>query len=119
LDNNRMIRVISGLEEGDEVLLTPPISQSVQEVDEAGEETMVIPPAEPAAPAPAPAAAITAPEAPANGAPAVEGQRPRFNMENMTEEQRNEMRQRFQNMTPEERERMRGQRQRGSNSQEQ
>ncbi len=93
LDNNRMAHILSGLEEGDEVLLTPPLSAGDSSSDQ--EAIPEVPALADLPDRPAPKA-----EAPLEG-----GGRPDF--ANMTPEQRAAMRKqledRMKNMTPEER----------------
>ena len=124
MDNNRMVRILSGLKVGDEVLVTPPLHEAVSL--RASEEVvdMKIPTREEAEnneaarqaannrrrPHNGGGADVAAPGAGAaeNGAPAAgsrrEGGRRRF--ENMSAEEREAMRKRFESMTPEEREAM-------------
>jgi len=79
LDNNRMMRIISGLKEGEIVLLTPPLaSASIDAETVGGEESR--------------------PSDKEEGL----GERPE-----LTAEQRQKMRERFEKMTPEERKEMR------------
>ena len=124
MDNNRMVRILSGLKVGDEVLVTPPLHEAVSL--RASEEVvdMKIPTREEAenneaarqaannrrrphngggADAVAPADGAAENGAPADGARR-EGGRRRF--ENMSAEEREAMRKRFESMTPEEREAM-------------
>jgi HlyD family secretion protein len=134
MDNNRMAHIMSGLSEGDRVLLAPPLADATAaKLDQQYD----IPPA-PAAPvaaqpAPSPAVSPTAAAAPSPSAEAAEGtpdvppgEEPRTRgrrqgggpggtggqggaggMANMTPEQMEEMRRRFEDMTPEEREQAR------------
>lgn len=139
LDDNTMIRIASGLEEGEVVLMTPPlqagiitpgsrtegvgpidandasaimrdrVNQKLQEANRTEQEEGG-PGQRP------PRQGVGGPGGPdAPGSVDMESMRQRF--ENMTPEERQQemerMRQRFENMTPEERERMRQQRQQG------
>jgi HlyD family secretion protein len=127
MDNNRMIRILEGLKEGDRVLLTPPLkeaearttagpassdssapeqsAQMDQEIrnrlNEAQSQSHM-----PAGPSASPEAGSRSSfsDSPQRG-----GGRPDF--PNMTPEQREELRKRFENMTPEQREQMRQMRQ--------
>lgn len=90
LDNNRMIRIISGLEEGEVVSLTPPLkSAAVEQSTDIINENFVIPPK------------------PAEHEPASQnpGQKPQ--QRTGSTEEREKMRQRFKDASPEEREKMR------------
>ena len=124
MDNNRMVRILSGLKVGDEVLVTPPLHEAVSL--RASEEVvdMKIPTREEAenneaarqaannrrrphngggADAVAPADGAAENGAPAAGARREGGRR---RLENMSAEEREAMRKRFESMTPEEREAM-------------
>ena len=124
MDNNRMVRILSGLKVGDEVLVTPPLHEAVSL--RASEEVvdMKIPTREEAenneaarqaannrrrphngggADAVAPADGAAENGAPAEGARREGGRR---RLENMSVEEREAMRKRFESMTPEEREAM-------------
>jgi hypothetical protein len=126
LDDNRMIRIISGLEEGEVVLMTPPLKAAAVEpgsrIEGAGSiDTMdasdtikerINQKLEQAngTESSGPSQGPTAPEGAQMPSPQdMERMRRRF--ENMTPEERQKerekMRQRFENMSPEERERMR------------
>ncbi len=142
LDNNRMIRIVSGLQEGEKVLLNPPLeaasidmqasessqseqSETNQRIDDrlsevrnrrqvSSDSSAAV--AEPAGMPRQEAAGQGFGEGafPAPSAEQMEEMRKR--LENMTPEQREELRKRFENMTPEQREQMRqgrGGRQRG------
>lgn len=121
LDNNRMIRIIEGLQEGDKVLLTPPLKEAEtkstasllsgmdqsaseqstqldQQIRSRLEEARSLP----AAPSASPSGSSE--RTPASSDSSQRG-RPEF--QNMTSEQREEMRRRFESMTPEQREEMR------------
>ncbi len=134
LDNNRMVRIISGLQEGEVVLLTPPlksgtiesesediiteipdsmvasdsveerVSQRLEEINGADLDMRDIP-----------TGGFTneqlqragRPEGPGReGRGARQGQRSREGFPELSDEQRERMRQRFQNMSPEERQRL-------------
>jgi hypothetical protein len=105
LDNNSMVHVLTGLEPGEEVLLTPPLEAEAEAAEpelaaahvEPSEELPTTD-AQPGPPAEAPADAEHRPERGPERSGAMFG--------NMTPEQREEMRRRFQNMSPEEREAM-------------
>jgi HlyD family secretion protein len=126
LDNRRMIRIISGLDEGEVVLLTPPLKSAAiesgseiagiglsgtademkQRINEKLEQTNG---ADVVRPADVPSEGIAEPQreggpaglGPEQGVPGREG------LENLTPEQMEQMRKRFEDMTPEEREKMR------------
>jgi hypothetical protein len=120
LDNNSLVHIVSGLEPGDEVVLTPPLAPATKSVEEsaAAFAGVPVPATEAAAPPaagapggrrrgeearlPAEAGAAPAPApAPAGEAAA---ERPRTPP---TAEQLEEMRRRLESMSPEERERAR------------
>ncbi|HOE12454.1 MAG TPA: efflux RND transporter periplasmic adaptor subunit [bacterium] len=125
LDNNRLAQIKSGLKKGERVLLTPPLSSAEVSDEERFKEATDIPKIlnesnqNPAAASQSPSRGEVGPpsgaqserpaadmeNAPQEGRPD-EGRR---NRENLTPEQREQMRQRFQNMSPEEREAMRRQ----------
>ena len=100
LDNNRMIHVLSGLTEGEKVLLAPPLDQS----ETAMKQPPIDAPAAKAQPTthPAPAAAAIGPAAPAATQPAFDPSK----LQNMSREERQKY---FENLTPEQREQMRKQ----------
>jgi HlyD family secretion protein len=114
LDNNRMVRIVSGLKEGEAVWLTPPLRSAAVEllVESVGTERVDY---------------TDGTEATGGGGPA--GDRPRreggrrgsgrrhrtgMEFEKMSPEQMEKMRERFMNMSEEEREEMRRQWERGS-----
>ena len=134
LDNNRMIRIISGLQEGEVVLLTPPlkagtiesesediiteipdsmvasdsveqrVSQRLEEINGADVDTRNIPSGDLADQQPQRAGR---PEGGGGeGRGARQGQRNREGSAELSSEQRERMRQRLQNMSPEERQRL-------------
>jgi len=134
LDNNRMVRIISGLEEGEVVLLTPPlksgtiesesediiteipdsmvasdsveerVNQRLEEINGADVSIRNIPTGDFANERPQRAGR---PEGPGGeGRGARQGQRNREGSPELSDEQRERMRQRFQNMSPEERQRL-------------
>jgi hypothetical protein len=134
LDNNRMVHVISGLEEGERVLLTPPlqagetrpggegeVAADSESGMGAGEEALATGDEGEAPGTPAtgePSGMSTREAAPAmeerrvnadseGGAPDAESMRRRF--ESMSPEEREALRKRFESMTPEQREAMRKQ----------
>jgi HlyD family secretion protein len=127
LDNNRMIQIIEGLQEGDKVLLTPPLKEaeikstsgflSDSEVPASDEATQMNQQIRDRLEETRSRTNVSSPSpsSPAEGSPSASdspqprGGRPDF--QNMTPEQREEMRKRFENMTPEEREQMRQMRQ--------
>lgn len=127
LDNNRMVHIISGIEAGETVLLTPPLKAATvedmgqimgdemsgadagadslkqrinQKLEEANE-----------APVARPGAAERGPQGPGQGMPNLQRMQQRF--QNMSEEERakeiEKMRQRFENMSEEERAKLRQQ----------
>lgn len=113
LDNNRMVRIISGLEKGEVVNLAPPLKAAAVEIsaEEASSEDMSFieknlksKPAE-QAPAEEQASTEEQPDMPMPSAEQMEEMRRRF--ENMSPEEREQMRKRFENMSPEEMEQMR------------
>ena len=110
LDNNSMVHVLSGLETGQEVLLTPPLDAEAEAEEPQLAAVQMEPPDESSSPATQPAPHEEAPQAAADRGPDRDGGRGadrRGGMfGDMTPEQREEMRKRFQNMSPEEREEM-------------
>jgi len=126
LDNNRMVRIISGLSEGEEVLLTPPLKAGTVEPGNTAEQNAIQQrvsdrlndtATQPQISIPAKTMTPTDSEAAAPRQPQTENtsqqERRRPDQQNMTPEQREQMRQRFEQMTPEEREQMRQRRQSG------
>ncbi len=131
-DNNRLVQIISGLTEGEKVLLTPPLSAA--EVKDEGKIDQLKDIPEMELPAKTNGRGPSAGER-GEGQPGMQeqgnrGDRPRGprngddtaaegggrrgdggNRQNMSEEEREAMRQRFQNMTPEERDALRRNRQ--------
>lgn len=134
LDNNRMVRIISGLQEGEVVLLTPPlesgtielesedivteiagsaptsdsveerVSARLEEINGTDVNTRNIPTADFADERPQRAGR---PEEPGReGRGARQGQRSREGSPELSPEQRERMRQRLQNMSPEERQKL-------------
>lgn len=120
MDNNRMVRILSGLQVGDEVLITPPLHEAVSIRATEDVIDVKIPTREEAESSEAARQAASHRRRPSNDgvaggdaaaentAPADgarrEGGRRRF--ENMSAEEREAMRKRFESMTPEEREAM-------------
>ncbi len=99
LDNNRMIRIVEGLQAGEVVLLTPPLAPATveqQAVDMAVSERKKPDTEE-----------IEQERPKSETLPAPEQMQRRF--ENMSEEERAKMRERFENMSDEEKEKMRKQ----------
>jgi HlyD family secretion protein len=102
MDNNRMIRIIKGLQEGEVVLLTPPLAPSTVEQQGAGvavsegqkADTKKIEEERPKV------GAEPSPE---------QRQKMRERFENMSEEEKAKMKERFDNMSDEEKEKMRKQ----------
>ena len=94
LDNNRMLRIISGLKEGELVSLTPPLKSAAVELftDIVTEKTSV-------------------PRREADSAEEKEPMHKKFR--DMSDEEKQKMREKFRNMTPEEREKTGHTRQRG------
>lgn len=116
LDNNRMIHILEGLEEGEMVVLNPPLrSGAVDERDEEMDDearelnsrvrSMLESGTQRDLPQAPPAGGEDGGRAP----DASMTERGRQMMENMTPEQREQMRRQFENMTPEQREQMRQQ----------
>jgi len=93
LDNNRMVHVISGLSEGDEVLLAPPLDEAKSDAE---------PPAGRKGAAPAAASGPARTDKPADTGKPADNKRPDFR--SMTPEQRRKM---FESMTPEQKEALR------------
>jgi hypothetical protein len=126
LDNRRMIRIISGLDEGEVVSLTPPLKSAAVEpgsemtgtglsgsgddlkrrVNEKLEETNGT---EDRRPVDMPSEGVEGPQRESGPGDIGAGQtKPgREGLESLTPEQREQMRKRFENMTPEEREKTR------------
>lgn len=105
LDNNSMVRVLAGLEPGQEVSLTPPLDVE----GETDESEPVVVQLELPDESPAPASQPTPPEQTPQATerpPGPGGDRPGGMFGNMTPEQREEMRKRFESMTPAQREAM-------------
>ena len=119
LDNNKMIHITKGLNEGDIVLLNPPLKST-----EAGPESKNLPGQAPPEDLQKKIAEnlnntnakepdTQSPQsAPADGTPPKNMEEARKRFESMTPEQREEMRKRFEQMSPEEREKIRKQWQR-------
>jgi len=111
LDNNRMIRIIRGLSEGEQVLLAPPLGQSaVSEESERPAHGTVPSPAVPTtAPAPGPEGGAATPQR-SPAAPLAATSRPALDpsrLRDMTGEQRKKF---FEGLSPQEREKLRKQR---------
>ncbi|MDH4238855.1 MAG: efflux RND transporter periplasmic adaptor subunit [Phycisphaerae bacterium] len=125
LDNRRMIRIISGLDEGEVVSMTPPLKSAAidsgsgivgglsgtgdelkERINEKLEETNG---AEVRRPPSVPSEGVEGPQRGIGPGGVGPGQGPagREGLESLTPEQREQMRKRFENMTPEEREKMR------------
>jgi HlyD family secretion protein len=111
LNNNRMVRIVGGLEPGEVVSLAPPLAPATLDDDDdvafARDDAPAGATGEPLAAAPAEGAAAPAATGVAAGDGGAAGDRRRG--ENMTPEQREQMRRRFENMTPEQREQAREQ----------
>jgi len=123
LDNNRMVRIISGLSEGEIVLLTPPLKSASIEPGSQGvgtssagsadtsdtlkqqinERLEIANGTQPEARQPD----KQSPEEASSPDASSESERMRQRLENMTDEERQKMRERFENMSDEEREQMR------------
>ncbi len=112
LDNNRMIRIISGLREGEVVSLTPPLKSAAVEPSAevvptenlSGEKnTFEEKPEQPP----------QVQKAPDEIKSAEETEKGRERFQNLSAEEREKMRERFRNMSPEEREKMRSKKQGG------
>jgi HlyD family secretion protein len=107
LDNNVMVHIKSGLEGGERVQLTPPL----QSENYTGQSESEVIPTEIQEPGPdnmtaadgsgAPKVQTESPDAGRKG-----GKRPQ-NLENLTPEQREELREKMENMTPEQKEKLR------------
>lgn len=139
LDNNRMIQIVEGLQEGDRVLLTPPLKEAEtkndssllsgtdqsaseqstqldQQIRSRLEEARSLPTVPSASPSASSERTPSGSDSSQRGRPDFQNVTPeqreemRRRFENMTPEQREEMRKRFENMTPEQREQMRQQR---------
>jgi HlyD family secretion protein len=106
LDNNQMVRIVSGLKEGEQVLLTPPLAVDGGGVSTEDMPKVEIPDRPTEKPAKKPAEGEAKPAAGAGGGPGT-----------MTPEQRQKMRERFEKMTPEEREKARAEWRRRSGGQ--
>ncbi|NVL93647.1 MAG: efflux RND transporter periplasmic adaptor subunit, partial [Desulfobacterales bacterium] len=116
LDNNRMIRIISGLEPGEVVSLTPPLAAAAVEPTEYSDDikkdtipvkTETEPPLETIGRGASPEGRPPGGDIPRGS---VEGEGPSEGnrvLRNLTPEQREKMRQFFQSLSPEERERFR------------
>ncbi|UCC23648.1 MAG: efflux RND transporter periplasmic adaptor subunit [Planctomycetota bacterium] len=103
LDNNRMIRILSGLKEGEVVLLAPPLGSGVveeaREVASSGGEEELIGRSE--------SADQDEGARPRTMGGPEEMQQMRKRFENMSDEERRQMRERFENMSDEEKEKLR------------
>ena len=110
LDNNSMVHIKSGLEVGELVLVTPPLNSQAQSRDKVSS---------PEADYGAASAKAEEPSSPSEGPPRDESARGERGRQEMTPQQREEMRKRFENMSEEEREKIRQQfRQRGRQRQD-
>lgn len=114
LDNNRMIRIIEGLREGEVVLLTPPLAQATigqQEANSVADQTVTEQRAQPGEAENVKDVETEEAESrrPKGGSSAEQMQKGRERFENMSEEEKAKMRERFENMTEEEKENMRKQ----------
>ncbi len=122
LDNNRMVHIISGLSEGEEVLLAPPLKAGTIEpgvktdTPEPGDEIKQrvterlnnnTVPTQIQRPAADPAGNFSVPSEGLQSQTPQQQERRRPDGQSLTPEQREQMRQRFEQMTPEEREQMR------------
>lgn len=92
LDNNRMIRILGGLKEGEVVLLTPPLGSGT--VEQEGELVTR-------------AAGAGEVSKTREEKPAERQRRQRPDMKNLSDEQRRKMRERYENASDEEKEKMR------------
>ncbi|MFZ0035068.1 MAG: hypothetical protein WAK60_08800, partial [Sedimentisphaerales bacterium] len=123
LDNNRMIRIIKGLQTGEVVLLTPPLAPATVEQQgsgavsrpvaaEAGTEQRARPVVREGGAGEPNTKGIGQGRPQGEMQPTGEqGQRKRDRFANMSEEERAKMRERFSNMTEEEKQKMRERRQ--------
>jgi len=121
LDNNRMIHIISGLEEGQTVLLNPPLKAAAVQAraaDAIAEQALLQNPDViarlkqlPQAASSDEAASEDAPAMPRRTDPADrpggQGAQGRRRFENLSPEEREKMRERFESMSPEQRQQMR------------
>ena len=112
LDNNSMVRVLAGLDEGEEILLTPPldIRGQIARADPKPLAKELRPAAAPAPEAAPGAGNAPKPEPGPATAPETAGrdrQKMRERFEKMTPEERQKMRERFEKMSPKEREALR------------
>jgi hypothetical protein len=94
LDNNRMIRILSGLQPGERVLLAPPLEEGAIDGERPGAEPVAA-----ATTAPAPTFRPPPAGSETNALPAASPEPERMNAEQMQK-----LRERFENMSPEERE---------------
>ena len=114
LDNNRMVAIVKGIEEGETVLLTPPLKPDESEAVESEDDDLgglVVTKTKPSEAKPKPKTEAK----PAEGAPQNRGGRERGgsnrggggNWQNMSEEERKKARERFNNMSEEEKAKLR------------
>lgn len=114
LDNNSMVRILEGLEPGEQVLLAPPLSAATS-ADAADAAPEKLPEGiKPVAPSTQPAARPMMRPENGNGNTGERGGSNAGPGRTLTPEQREELRKRMESMTPEEREQMQQRRQRGS-----
>jgi len=125
LDNNRMIRIVSGIEEGEIVLLTPPLRSAAMDsasvagaresVGEGSSDSLLDRINERldevnSVPIPKPDAGVQAgPGGPGQGPGGASAEQMRKRFENMSDEERKKAMERFQNMSEEDRQKMRQQ----------
>jgi HlyD family secretion protein len=115
MDNNRMIRIVGGLQVGEVVLLTPPLAPA--SVEQQGAVDSALPAGESGTEQRArPSGTESVKEAgtekveqehPKGEPSAEQGQKMRKKFENMSDEEKAKMREEFEKMSPEEREKMR------------
>ena len=123
LDNNRMVRIVSGLTPGEMVLLTPPLAASAAVREEGGETeleapgtdkpTRDVPTVVPRETNGEQTGPLTERQAPGPERSQGDDRPPSGGGEDLTPEERQRLRERFESMSPEEREAMRRQRQQG------
>ena len=116
LDNNKMIHVISGLKEGEIVLLSPPLKSAAAETEnrklleqrmQTGNDAAATKPVEQTEKTTTPPAATEANQQANTETPSTDDMQKKF--ENMSDEEKEKMRKQFENMTEEQKEKLRKQ----------
>ncbi len=109
LDNNRMVRIISGVKEGEKVLLSPPLSAGTEAPEGADAPKLDIPerPAAPAAAPSKPSGGAKPPPAAGGADGGAAATPPNGGEGRPSPEQMQKMREQMEKMTPEEREKAR------------